>query len=379
MQADFAAFLSYARLDDEHDAGYLSQLCERLSREVRVQTGRDFPIFQDKKSIEWGENWKRRIDESIDATTFLIPITSPNFITSDICHSELLTFLGREKRLGRDDLILPIYYVDCSLFKEDEVGKVLFERQYADWRELRFGSLDSKKCRKQIERLAVRLRDAIRRLQEIQPTTSITDLGTVYETSHEEDMALRPDISDKDPPGYQPAEDEINTLLPDASQVSESILEKVDRKPPLGETTASSRAEAPKFDVPKLKQSFKDGEKNAFPINAIKASPSEGRKTMLAEPKPVQTVGLQATLDPRFIKATEINEILEHVLLQTRKGPGGFELQPHVSSALANFRVKDICNSSTSLVIRGVSWPAPRNFGGEVSAGTRGLACRAHG
>ena len=32
MQSEFAAFLSYSQIHDEHNARYLTQLCERLSR-----------------------------------------------------------------------------------------------------------------------------------------------------------------------------------------------------------------------------------------------------------------------------------------------------------------------------------------------------------
>lgn len=65
-----AAFISYVRFEDEHNNGRLSELCRLLSAEVRVQTGDQFDIFQDRKDIGWGENWKRRIDESIDVVTY---------------------------------------------------------------------------------------------------------------------------------------------------------------------------------------------------------------------------------------------------------------------------------------------------------------------
>ena len=74
---DPVAFLSYVRADDAHEGGRLTQLRERLSGEVRIQTGAAFPIFQDQSSIVWGQQWKERIENSLDAATFLIPIITP--------------------------------------------------------------------------------------------------------------------------------------------------------------------------------------------------------------------------------------------------------------------------------------------------------------
>ena len=59
------AFLSYVHSDDENDSGYLSELRNRLSAEIQAQTGSKFHIFQDRESIDWGQNWKERIQKII--------------------------------------------------------------------------------------------------------------------------------------------------------------------------------------------------------------------------------------------------------------------------------------------------------------------------
>ena len=79
------AFMSYSHFDDYHDRGYLTKFRERLSGEVRALTAKDFPIFQDREDIEWGQNWRKRITESLHAVTFLIPIITPNKIFSGWC------------------------------------------------------------------------------------------------------------------------------------------------------------------------------------------------------------------------------------------------------------------------------------------------------
>jgi hypothetical protein len=107
-----AAFMSYVRFDDAHEDGQLSEFRERLAGEIRIQTGREFPIFQDRNDIAWGQNWRQRIEETLD-----------------------------------------------DLRKADDLASLLWERQYADWRELRFEPLTSPVIRKTIAALATRMRD----------------------------------------------------------------------------------------------------------------------------------------------------------------------------------------------------------------------------
>lgn len=157
--------MSYVRLDDQHDDGQLTQFRERLSSEVRVQTGQEFPIFQDRNDIAWGQAWQQRIDETLDAVTLLVVIITPSFFRSPACRAEVERFLERERELGRQDLILPVYYVstpeldDSTRREADDLARVLASRQFADWRELRFEPMTSPVARKAIAQLANRMRD----------------------------------------------------------------------------------------------------------------------------------------------------------------------------------------------------------------------------
>ena len=168
------AFMSYVHSGDKY--GHLTQFRERLSDEVRMQTGEEFPIFQDRKDIWWGQNWKERIEESLDEVTFLISIITPSFFNSQACREELELFLERERKLKRNDLILPVYYVDCPLLNDeakrvtDELAQVIAARQYADWRDLRFEPFTSPQVGKTFAQLAVQIRDALERTQASQKT-----------------------------------------------------------------------------------------------------------------------------------------------------------------------------------------------------------------
>ena len=166
---DPVAFFSYVRLVDQHEGGRLTELRERLSREVEVQTGEPFPVFQDRNDIQWGQQWQERIDDSLDAVTFLIPIITPSFFVSPACRDELEKFLEREEALEKNDLILPIYYIDCPVLndedkrKADPLAVVIAARQYFDWRDLRFDPMTSPQVGKKLAEMAVQIRDALER------------------------------------------------------------------------------------------------------------------------------------------------------------------------------------------------------------------------
>jgi len=92
--------MSYVRSDDDHDDGRITKLRERLAGEVRMQTGKSFPIFQDRNDILWGQQWRSVIDDALSVVRFLIPIVTPSFFESEACRVEFNTFLARESLLG---------------------------------------------------------------------------------------------------------------------------------------------------------------------------------------------------------------------------------------------------------------------------------------
>lgn len=161
-----AAFLSYARSDDIHSRGRVRELGERLASEASIQTGEPFEVFIDRQ-IQWGESWKRRIEESLNSSAFLIPVVSPAFLKSAACREELLTFRVRERALKRDDLILPVLFVDVAHDLDEspfsDVVEVIRSRQWADWRDLRLIPSNAGEFEREVASLATQLTSALRR------------------------------------------------------------------------------------------------------------------------------------------------------------------------------------------------------------------------
>ncbi len=84
-----------------------------------MQSGDDsFDIFQDHIDIVWGQQWQQRLDDSLDSVKLLIPIITPKFFKSEACRAEMARFVLREKQLGRNDLILSVYYVRVGVLED---------------------------------------------------------------------------------------------------------------------------------------------------------------------------------------------------------------------------------------------------------------------
>jgi formylglycine-generating enzyme required for sulfatase activity len=155
----YKAFLSYSTFDDEHLDGFISGLATLISREVHAQTGQEFPIFQDRKDIHWGESWERKIGEALDEVTYLIAFITPKFFTSPYCIEELSRFVERERELSRQDLILPVYLITVRELEgrsgsSNPNTQLIRSRQRWDLRNRRFDGLKHPDLRRVVAELA---------------------------------------------------------------------------------------------------------------------------------------------------------------------------------------------------------------------------------
>lgn len=173
MTADACAFLSYTRLDDEFFGGAITSLRSSLELGVKVVTGnKNFSIFQDQEGIELGQRWQLRLDQEIEAATFFIPILTPSFFNSKACRNELQKFLDHEKRIGRTDLMLPIYFVTSPQLERSELQESDFlvaevgSRQRFDWRDRADTPTSDPNIRRAIMKLANAVSEAIERVNE---------------------------------------------------------------------------------------------------------------------------------------------------------------------------------------------------------------------
>lgn len=218
----YSAFLSYVRADDDNDNGRITKFRRRLASEVRMQTGQDFPIFQDKTDIFVGQRWRTQIEHSIDDATLLIAMITPSYLKSEACREEWKLFRERERQLNRDDLIIPVLYVTTPSLKnmDDPIAMDLDERQRFDWRSFRFEDFESNRVRQRLADLASQIVSAIETSGQLTPTTTTV---THFDISDGEDLGFLEVLA--------AAEDAspalvltINSLTDSTHQISERVV-----------------------------------------------------------------------------------------------------------------------------------------------------------
>jgi hypothetical protein len=159
----YIAFWSYTRFDDQHDGTWLTGLKVALESEFQAQSGVHVEIFQDVDGIVWGEQWRAKLKASANDAAFLIPIITPNYFQSDACRAELEQFVDREKATGLSDLILPLYYINCSQLQSefvrgtDWLARVVADHNYLDLRPFRHQGLKSSEVLQAVGALATAL------------------------------------------------------------------------------------------------------------------------------------------------------------------------------------------------------------------------------
>jgi uncharacterized membrane protein YeaQ/YmgE (transglycosylase-associated protein family) len=160
LQEELVGFFSYSRQDDDDSTGTLSELRDRIQRELRGQLGRSkscFRLWQDKEAIPPGTLWEEAIKTAVEQSVFFIPIITPTAIVSSQCKFEFDSFLARESALGRKDLVFPILYIrvpaldNADQWRQHPVLKVVGTRQYVDWRALRHLDVNSTEVKREVE------------------------------------------------------------------------------------------------------------------------------------------------------------------------------------------------------------------------------------
>lgn len=210
-----AGFWSYTHRDDQLDDGRITRLSERIANAFEIITGEPLEIFLDKKSIEWGDAWRTRLDSALTGTTILIPIVTPKFLKSQECRREVIKFAGHAASLGLDELLLPILYVNVPQLSEeaeaqpvDEVVELIAKRQWVDWRALRLEDEDSPDYRQAVHKLALRLAEIIETAPPAVPVE-----------------AAPSSQSDEEPPGFIEVMAEMEEALPAWLHTAEQIGE----------------------------------------------------------------------------------------------------------------------------------------------------------
>jgi hypothetical protein len=167
-------FWSYVHDDDQAEGERISRLARDVLAQFNMITGTSIDLFLDRDNLDWGEDWRGKIDESLSAIAFFIPVLTPRYFQSAECRRELNFFLRRADDLGVRDLMMPILYVDVAELHGEESSDPAISLartyQWVDWTDLRFSDAGSGEYRRAVAGLASRLADATKRIEDVDVT-----------------------------------------------------------------------------------------------------------------------------------------------------------------------------------------------------------------
>jgi hypothetical protein len=209
QSSDVAGFWSYTHADNKSEGGRVLDLAEDLKSAFGLLTGEELTLFTDR-DIAWGEQWRKRIDEALAGTTFLIPVVTPRFFGSEECRGEVLRFMREAKAAGVPELLMPIFYAHVPELAEtgressDEVVRMVAEANWIDWRQMRLEDIGSSAFRKGVHEMAERL---------VEISEQVADRPSLPEPRSE--VAAPPgEGDDSDSPGFMEIVAEAEAAFP---------------------------------------------------------------------------------------------------------------------------------------------------------------------
>lgn len=159
--SETSGFWSYVHKDDAAEGERISQLARDVVSQFEMISGESIFLFLDRDSLEWGEKWRMKIDNSLASVAFFVPIITPRYFMSTECRRELNFFARRASELGIPELVMPIKYIDFAGLTDqspvDDSITLVKSFQWEDWTETRFCSRTSPEYRQAVARLAERM------------------------------------------------------------------------------------------------------------------------------------------------------------------------------------------------------------------------------
>jgi Tol biopolymer transport system component len=170
--AEPIVFISYARSDTTIDEQWLSKFRKHLQQALYDQTGGlNSHIEQEHLHVTWGSKWAEHMEEGPEQAIFLVPVITPGFFDDDACKEECEGFLQRETAMGRDDLIIPMYYETFAPMNDpsrlDDRRRRLVEQLNdhtpVEWRHMSGDPISASHVQAQVQEMARRIAEGVHR------------------------------------------------------------------------------------------------------------------------------------------------------------------------------------------------------------------------
>ncbi len=122
-------FVSYSHQDqDSNTGGDIRRFAADVVDALEGIHGRTVQLFLDVNDVRWGEDLWSRLDDELQASTFLIPFITPRYLKSEGCRREFTLFSEAAQRNDSEQLLLPLLWIAPPALRSGASGDPIVER-----------------------------------------------------------------------------------------------------------------------------------------------------------------------------------------------------------------------------------------------------------
>src|SRR6184192_1630714 len=213
-------FLSFT-LEDDSFLNFVTPLKNSLEKFCASAHGRKIEVFVDRESIGWGEDWRTKIQDGLNAAMVFIPVISMNyFYESAACREELTAFYAKANELGLTQLILPLIALGHDLItgqSDDANIRIIEKLQYVDIKEAVLAGSGTAEWRRTMDLVADKLIRAIRSAE-----------ATLEQLKKCDQLLLAGFAPEKDGPGLQEYKEYLTKIGEQLERQFEAIGHSLD-------------------------------------------------------------------------------------------------------------------------------------------------------